>query len=231
MTQRTLAAVVLTAWLLAACQRPAVMPVLPPALPTFTPRPTERPFLTAPVAVTAMTFTPTVTQPATATPNASATLGPTATPTRRRAVVTFTPTAPATSGAAWFTGPGGGAHGITGQLSLNARTTTFSAGSRVEYTFELNNTTGAPINYGILGVGAYPIEAGSAVFGVAWDAAVTPAGYIELKPGPFKWSTYIIPKVPGRYAVHVAMCFSAYGDCGPTGDWQSMSPDIFITVN
>jgi hypothetical protein len=163
-------------------------------------------------------------------PGARATTGPSSTPTRRptRPPATTTPTA--TSGPIWSTGEGGGAHGITGSLSLNAQTDTFAAGSRVVYTMVLNNNSGGPVKYGVLGVGAYPLEGGSAVFGVAWDAAVTPDGYIELKAGQFKWSTYITLTVPGKYAVHVGMCFSAYGDCGPSGDWQSMSPDLIITV-
>jgi hypothetical protein len=219
----------LSGLLLAACQRTSGPGVLPSVVPSFTPRPTEQPILTLPPAITQVTFTPRPTLPATATLPASAT--PSATATRRPAAVTLPPAPTPTSDAAWSTGKGGGAHGVTGSLSLNAKTTTFKAGSRVVYTMILNNTTGAKVRYGILGVGAYPLEGGSVVFGVAWDAAVTPNGYLELAPGGFRWSTYIIPVVPGRYAVHIGMCFSLYPDCGSSGDWESLSPDIFITVN
>lgn len=168
---------------------------------------------------------------------ASPTGSPTPIPTRRPGsltpIATTNPTATPIKGGSWSTGIGGGAHGVTGQLTLEGRRTAFRVGESIWFVMNLNNTTAALIPYGVLGVAAVdldPSDGNGGTFHTSWNGQATSAGTIFINPGPFRHRDYLRIATPGQYTLRVSMCFSTFGDCLNGGAWEDLSPDLVVTV-
>ena len=187
---------------------------LPTDAPTVTPLPTDAPTVTR-----------------TATPRPS----PTRVPFTPMPTTTDTPTGPTPIP---FTGsvsaPGGGAHHVTGVLSLEAERTTFAAGERIWFTFDLDNASGQGAPYGILGVVVIdldPSDGSGGLFHTSWDGGGTDTRTLTLNPGPFHHRDHLAIAVPGVYHLYVSMCFSAFNVCRGGGDWENLSGPIVVSIH
>jgi hypothetical protein len=207
---------------------------VPTVIYTETPRPTATHTLTP---IPSPTEEPTETD----TPEASASPSPTRTRTRAptRAVTsapvatqpplpTATPTQPAAAS-------GGGARGMTGQLSLcnpkqsyAAKSDTFQ-GERICVRELISNTTGETITYGVLGVLAQNTSGGQNAFQSSWrgDLSVPPGGNGPTGGG-WEDGLYL---TEGSYVLSLSICYSTVDECvGASGAWETLTPGIPIQV-
>ncbi len=188
--------------------QPAVAPTA-----TKTPRPT---FTDVPPATNTPTVTPTPPPTETPTPTATSTPEPTATPrppTATRRPPTATPA------------PQVGPHGVIGRLRLSNPKDAYAVGERVFFTFEAENTTGADVPFGILGLKA---DHGPD-FGSSWVSDVKQWS-IPAK-GVFKDEDNLVFPAAGTYTVKLCICYSEFGVCrGAGADWVEYSPGVTLTV-
>jgi hypothetical protein len=154
---------------------------------------------------------------------------PAASPTPRANTVS-----PSTGG-----GPVTGSHGLSGKLTLCSAKTAYAVGERVCFVEWIQNSTGAPISYGILGVQATNL-AGGGQFQTSWSADLAPGGVLWIDPGCIgptdrcngQWEDGMRLSTSGNYRLTLNVCFSDFGAClGNDGQWEGLSVPIIISVN
>jgi hypothetical protein len=121
---------------------------------------------------------------------------------------------------------------VTGILKLEARRTTFAVNERIWFTFDLTNSTGQPVLYGVLGVVAIdldPSDGNGGLFHTSWDGNLAPGGQLSLGP-TFHHRDNLSISVTGSYQLFVSMCFSAFNDCYGGGIWENPSGPIGVTI-
>jgi hypothetical protein len=130
--------------------------------------------------------------------------------------------------------------GLSGKLTLCSGKTTFAPGERICLVEWIQNNTGAPISYGILGLRAtHTGDAGIWKFHTSWDAAGLPNGLLGIDPGCVgptdrcngEWRDEgLTLGSPGTYQVTLSVCFSEFSACTGGGHWEAMSGPLFITI-
>jgi hypothetical protein len=123
-------------------------------------------------------------------------------------------------------------HGLTGQLTLcNPEKPSFAATiERICFRETLFNTTGAPVQYGILGVQATNLSGGPNQFQTSWrgDNLFVPAG--GQGPAGGNWEDGIYITQPGTYRLQLAVCFSSVDGCLAGTGWETITSGVNVTV-
>lgn len=156
-------------------------------------------------------------------------------------VINAPPPPPATAtpkGVPTSPGPVGG-RGLVGNLTLcNSTKTTYAVNERICFVEWIRNNTNAPISYGLIGVSAANLSGGASAFQTSWDAAGIPGGYLGVDAnceGPTDrckgaWEDGIRIPTPGSYRLTLQICYSTFSQCLNTGDWETLSAGINITI-
>ena len=130
----------------------------------------------------------------------------------------------------------GGAHGVTGRLTLcNPGKSSYAANvEAICFIQEITNTTSAAVSYGWLGIYWENLDSGAVGDYMNWQGDLSVGGNCK---GPLNTCGGAIRDVgfklpaPGAYVLKLNMCFSALDDCvGTGGDWETLTPDVNITV-
>jgi uncharacterized protein YraI len=129
-------------------------------------------------------------------------------------------------------------HGVSGMLNLCSGQVTFGVGQRVCFVEWIKNNTSKPVSYGILGVTAVR-QGGGTQFQTSWSGQLAPQGRLWIDPGctgptdrcKGQWEDGMRLNTPGAYQLFLTVCFSDFPICrGTSGDWESLSGAINITV-
>ncbi len=182
-------------------------PIPPTVTPTTElPTPTVLPTNT-PTAQAVATDTPIPLPPPTVAPEPKPTTPPQPQPTKPPA-----PTSPPA--------PTGGAHGVLVKLTLREGRNTYSAGEKVFVKFEVTNTTGSAIPFGILG-----LNSDDGRFQTSWDKS-------EVSPGsPFSHEDGLAFGGKGNHKIWLSICFSTKEICqSANGDWERFEPGVDVVI-
>jgi hypothetical protein len=205
----------LAATIVSANPSPTASRELPPplveVLPSATPQPTSTPAPTLPP-----TDTP--------VPAATATPPPTATATRPPVVVqplptnTQPPPPPPTAVPV-------NTRGLNASFAVEGGPT-FGAGQDIWFNFNVSNSAGNPVEFGMLG--AFPKKDGVdrlAWFQGSWTNEVIPTGGLQ-------WRDHINLNEPGSYTLRLAICFDsdANGCRGGAGNWVTLSQEVPLVI-
>gem|GEM_PF-6393371 len=198
--------------------------------PTFTPVPTHTPVPTfTPTPTLTATQTPTNTPSPTATP-----LPPTDTPVPTNTPVpptkppppTDTPVPPTDTPVPFIT-----AHGVVGTLTLIDPQPSYRNRSAVKLRWSAKNETGAPIEFGILGI---TMNTGT---GPNQFQSTRSGPNNKLEPGEEIGAEEIVrplrfgEQVEGDVLIVLSMCFNKYDECEkPGADWENISPPVVIHI-
>jgi uncharacterized protein YraI len=131
-----------------------------------------------------------------------------------------------------------GAHGVSGMLNLCSTQVTFAVNERVCFVEWIKNNTTQAVPYGLLGVTAVKAGGGTQ-FQTSWSGEQAAHGMLGIDPGCVgptdrckgQWEDGIRLSSAGSYQLFLSVCFSDYPTCrGTTGDWETLSGAIVITV-
>jgi LysM repeat protein len=128
--------------------------------------------------------------------------------------------------------PVSGSHGVTGQLVLcNPEKPSFAATiERICFHETITNTTGASVQYGILGVKATNLSGGPDQFQTSWrgsDLVVPPGGQ---GPAGGNWEDGIYITQPGTYRLQLAVCFGSVDGCLAGAGWELLTSGVDVKV-
>jgi len=131
-----------------------------------------------------------------------------------------------------------GAHGVSGMLNLCSNQVTFAVNERVCFVEWIKNNTTQAVPYGLLRVTAVKAGGGTQ-FQTSWSGEQAAHGMLGIDPGCIgptdrckgQWEDGIRLSSACSYQLFLSVCFSDYPTCrGTTGDWETLSGAIVITV-
>ena len=130
----------------------------------------------------------------------------------------------------------GGAHGVTGRLTMcNPGKISYAANiEAICFIQEITNTTSTAISYGWLGVYWENLDSGAVGDYMNWQGDLSIGanckGPLNICGGAIRDVGFRLSE-PGTYLLILNMCFSVLDDCvGSGGDWETLTAGVNITV-